>query len=71
MTQTAGVHVVPYTGEVKVLTGATPEKLSARITDAMMEGWRLVGPVQIATGTDVDGGWNVSLVATLERGTRF
>lgn len=70
-TTTGQSNVVPYTGEVKVLTGSSPDKIAAGITDAMADGWQLVGPVQVACGTDVDGGWNESLVATLERGVRF
>lgn len=35
------------------------------------DGWRLLGPVQVAAGTDVDGGWNTVYVATVEYGSSF
>lgn len=64
-TTTGHTNVVPYTGEVKVLTSGSSTAISEQITAAMADGWQLVGPVQMPTATPF------YFVATLERGVRF
>lgn len=56
-------------GEVQVLTDMSPQSLGRKITDAIGEGWRLVGPAHADGLVDLDGGLNWRYVATLERGS--
>ena len=41
--------------------------ISGLLADETDTGWDLVGPVQVACGTDSDGGWNVTFAATLTK----
>lgn len=58
-------------GDVQVLTTATAPAMTDRLNELGQDGWRLLGPVQVAAGTDVDGGWNTVYVATVEYGSSF
>lgn len=51
----------------RIVTASTPQLLESRLNAHLQDGWQLVGPVQVNQGADVDGGWNVLLVATLVR----
>lgn len=50
---------------VHVVTATTPQRLETLAGRLIEDGWQLVGPVQVACGSDVDGGWNVVYAATL------
>lgn len=47
------------------MTATTPQRLETLAGRLIEDGWQLVGPVQVACGADVDGGWNVVYAATL------
>lgn len=52
---------------VELVTGTNAERVSDKVRDLTDAGWELVGPVQVACGTDSDGGWNVTFAATLTK----
>lgn len=52
---------------IRVVTSMSPQRLETLIGPLVEDGWQLAGPVQIACGSDIDGGWNVLLAATLIR----
>lgn len=72
VSHTTGALVPDYRpGDVQVLTTATAPAMTDRLNELGQDGWRLLGPVQVTAGTDVDGGWNTVYVATVEYGSSF
>lgn len=56
------VDTIP--ARIRVVTAMSAQRLETLAGDLLEEGWQLVGPVQIACGSDVDGGWNTLYAAT-------
>lgn len=52
---------------LRVVTAMSAQRLETLIGPLVEDGWQLVGPVQIACGSDVDGGWNTIYAATFTK----